>query len=42
VDADRMQILPIPCNWGTLPWQPLFGFQWAITSVVWQLATCLF
>jgi len=20
---------------GTLPWQPLFGFRWAITSVVW-------
>jgi len=28
----------IHTRWGTLPWQPLFGFWWAITSVVWQLA----
>jgi len=28
--------------WGALPRQPLFGFRWAITSVVWWLATrCL-
>jgi len=35
VVVDRMQILPIPCTEGTLPWQPLFAFRWTITSVVW-------
>jgi len=24
--ADRMQILPISCTPGTLPWQPFYGF----------------
>jgi len=32
--ADRMQILPIPCTYGTLLWHPLFGFRRAMTSVV--------
>jgi len=24
--ADEMQILPIPCTQGTLPWQPFLAF----------------
>jgi len=32
--ADRMQILPIPCTYGTLLLQSVFGFRWAITSAV--------
>ena len=29
--ADRMQILPIPCRYGTLLRQIVFGFRWTIT-----------
>ena len=32
--ANRMRILLIPCTYGTLLWQPVFGFRWAITSVI--------
>ena len=27
-------LLQIPCTQGTLLWQPVFGFLWAITLVV--------
>jgi len=33
--ADRMQILPISCTQGTLPWHPFFGFLY-IYSAHWH------
>jgi len=31
-----MQILPIPCTYGTLPWQPFFDFLYSIEGSHWR------
>jgi len=34
--ADRMQILPIHCTYGTLPWQPFLAFYiWGAHCATW-------